>query len=152
MNGSLLRELRKTKGIGQVELANRVGVTQCMISQLELGCRNPRPDTLEAIAQELGSTVEALAGEPSAFVRLMRNCRGLLPAQLIAINEVVLQLKKCGSPADTKESAGTSTNTARDEILRSCVTCNSRCVKVAECEKCSSSFSNWTARNTSPVA
>lgn len=126
MNGKLLRELRKNKGIGQVELAKRVGVTQGMISQLELGCRNPLPNTLEAIARELGCTVDDLAGEPSAFVRLMRNCKGLLPAQLLAINEVVLQFRKLGSPAEEMGSRRAQTTNMPNAPLRyPCSVCGS---------------------------
>jgi transcriptional regulator with XRE-family HTH domain len=97
MDGKRLRELRKNKGIGQVELAERVGVTQGMISQLEVGSRNCAPDTLEAIARELNINVEQLSGEPAVIVRLVRNLKGLLPSQLLLINEVVLQFKR--SPA-----------------------------------------------------
>jgi transcriptional regulator with XRE-family HTH domain len=46
INGSKLRELRKYKGIGQAELAKRVGVTQSMISQLEKSTRNVLPETM----------------------------------------------------------------------------------------------------------
>jgi transcriptional regulator with XRE-family HTH domain len=94
MNGSKLRELRKVKGIGQEELAGRIGITQSMISQIELGHRTCNPDIIEAMARELAVPFEELAGESSAFARLIRNCKGLSPAQLLAINEVVLQFKR----------------------------------------------------------
>jgi len=93
-----------------VELAKRVGVSQSMISQLELGCRSCRPDTLEIIAEELRCSVEDLTGQPAVWIQFMRNCKRLSNAQLEAINEVVSQLIKC-SPAEQEEAASTSTNT-----------------------------------------
>lgn len=110
VDGNKLRELRLKEGIGQVDLANRVGVTQGMISQLETGCRNAQADTIEAIARELHCSYEDIAGEPPIWVTLMRNCKGLSQSQLKALNTVAVELAKCGSPADTTESAGTSTN------------------------------------------
>jgi transcriptional regulator with XRE-family HTH domain len=110
MHNKRIRELRKIKGIDQAELARRVGISQGAVSQLETGVRNCLPDTLEAIARELGCTFEELSGEPAPFVRLMRNAKGLLPLQLLLVNELVLQIKH-QPPADSSESAGTSTNT-----------------------------------------
>jgi len=114
VNGLNLRKLRQAVGIGQVELANRVGVTQGMISQLEVGTRSCRPDTLELIAAELRCSVEDLTGQPAVWISFMRNCKRLSHAQLEAINEVVLLLVKC-LPAEIIEAASTSTNTQRDE-------------------------------------
>jgi hypothetical protein len=53
---------------------------------------------------------ENLRTKPAPFVRLMRNAKGLLPSQLLLVNELVLQIKH-QPPADSSESAGTSTNT-----------------------------------------
>jgi predicted transcriptional regulator len=110
INGLNVRKLRQAVGIGQVELAKRVGVSQGMISQLEVGCRSCRPDTLEILAAELRCSVEDLTGQPAVWVQFMRNCKRLSNAQLAAVNEVVSQLVKC-SPADIIEAASTSTNT-----------------------------------------
>jgi predicted transcriptional regulator len=109
VNGLNLRKLRQAVGIGQVELAKRVGVTQGMISQLEVGTRSCRPDTLELIAAELRCSVEDLTGQPAVWISFMRNCKRLSHAQLEAINEVVFLLVKC-SPAEIIEAASTSTN------------------------------------------
>ena len=114
VNGLNLRKLRQSVGIGQVELAKRVGVTQGMISQLEVGTRSCRPDTLELIATELKCQVEDLTGQPAVWIQFMRNCKRLSHAQLEAINEVVSQLVNC-SPAEIKEAASSSTNTQRDQ-------------------------------------
>jgi transcriptional regulator with XRE-family HTH domain len=98
MDGKKLKELRRVVGIGQAELAKRVGVTQGMISQMEACARNCAPDTLESIARELKVNVAELVG-PDAIpmlVRLIRNCRGLNQSQLVALNEVVLCFKKGG--------------------------------------------------------
>ncbi len=105
VNGIKLRELRYKEGIGQAELSKRVGVSQGMISQLELGCRSCRPDTLEVIAAELKCSVEELTGFPSVWIQFMRNCKRLSNAQLEALNGVVSQLVKVGSPADDEVAA-----------------------------------------------
>lgn len=98
VNGTNLRKLRQSVGIGQVELAKRVGVSQGMISQLELGCRSCRPDTLEMIAAELRCSVEDLTGQSAVWIQFMRNCKRLSNAQLEAVNEVVSQLVKLVEP------------------------------------------------------
>jgi transcriptional regulator with XRE-family HTH domain len=109
VNSLNLKKLRQAVGIGQVELAKRIGVTQGMISQLENGCRSCRPDTLELLAAELRCSVEELSGKPAVWVSFMRNCKRLSEAQLCALNEIVLLI--IGSPAETLEAASTANNT-----------------------------------------
>jgi len=86
-----IRDIRRQAGIRQAELAERVGCSQAMISQMENGCRSALPDTLEAIARELQCSVEDITGEPSFYIQFMRNCKKLTQKQLIALNELVLQ-------------------------------------------------------------
>lgn len=57
---SPLRNLRKTRTIGQVELARVVGISQQTLSQFERGLLVPRFDVQARIAAILGSTPEAL--------------------------------------------------------------------------------------------
>lgn len=99
VNGDNLRKLRTAAGIGQMELSRRVGVTQGMISQLELGCRDCRPETLEKIAAELRCSVEDLAGKSALWVTFLRNCKQLSEAQLRALNEIAGLLAQKG-PVD----------------------------------------------------
>ena len=57
----MIRELRQKKGWTQTELARRAGVKQGVLSCIESGrTKNPRSDTLAAIASALGVSVERL--------------------------------------------------------------------------------------------
>ena len=57
----MIRELRQKKGWTQTELARRAGVKQGVLSCIESGrTKNPRSDTLAAIAAALGVSVEQL--------------------------------------------------------------------------------------------
>jgi transcriptional regulator with XRE-family HTH domain len=56
-----LKMLRRQAGLTQEELADRIGETQPYISELETGAvRNPRVETLLALADALGTTVDDL--------------------------------------------------------------------------------------------
>ena len=52
-----LTELRKARGIRQVDIARIVGVTQPVISELESGKTSPRLATLITYANALGMTI-----------------------------------------------------------------------------------------------
>lgn len=52
--GKLIRQLRKTEGLTQVELAERIGTTPQNLGQYERGIRIPKPTTLNRILSELG--------------------------------------------------------------------------------------------------
>ena len=60
--GERLRKLRKIKRMTQTELAELVGTSYVMISQYELGKRNPKQETLDKIASALNCTVDYLRG------------------------------------------------------------------------------------------
>jgi len=94
INSDKIKALRKAKKISQSELSKAVGVTQGMISQIEQGTRNVSADTIEQLAKILGCSVDELSkdGEPTPFVRLVRNCKSLTESQIIAVNHVVCAL------------------------------------------------------------
>ncbi len=48
-----VRHIRKTRGMSQQELAERAGVTQYTVSEIELGHRDPHPATLRKLAKAL---------------------------------------------------------------------------------------------------
>lgn len=55
--GARVRQLREWRGLSQEELAEKIGKDQNYISQLERGViRMPRPETLAALAEALGTT------------------------------------------------------------------------------------------------
>lgn len=57
---SRLRRAREAKGLSTRALAERVGVSPSLISQIELGKSNPSVGTLYAIAAELETSIDAL--------------------------------------------------------------------------------------------
>jgi len=53
--GQTIRELRKKKGMNQVELANACGIAQTSLSQIESGqTANPKSSTLKKLGLALG--------------------------------------------------------------------------------------------------
>jgi len=57
---SLLKAWRKWLGMGQVELANKAGVTQAQVANFENGKVIPRADTLLRLSNALGVSAELL--------------------------------------------------------------------------------------------
>ena len=67
-----LRAARERAKLTQQELANKVGVTDAYINQLETGAKgNPSLDILRRLAAALGIPVAALLGEAPAGKRSM---------------------------------------------------------------------------------
>jgi transcriptional regulator with XRE-family HTH domain len=48
-----LRELRRTAGLNQAQLAERLGITQSMVSKLEMGRSTPTTETIERLGAAL---------------------------------------------------------------------------------------------------
>lgn len=61
-----LLELRRARGLTQIELAQRSGVAQAEISRLERGAGNPTEKTLTALADELGGEWRLVPAEVQA--------------------------------------------------------------------------------------
>jgi len=59
----LLRELRLSLGYKQEQLARTARLTQPELSQIELGRRDPSPQTAERIARILGTSTKELFPE-----------------------------------------------------------------------------------------
>jgi transcriptional regulator with XRE-family HTH domain len=94
MSGVKIRAMRKARNIKQSELAERVGVTQSFISQVELRGASCHAKTLKAIARALRCKVEDLTGVPEEYEAFIQNCKGLSSEQLLALNEVALLFKQ----------------------------------------------------------
>lgn len=60
--GERLKELRLEKGIGQIELAAKIGVSKGIISLWEQGKREPTLSSLVAIADYFSITIDYLIG------------------------------------------------------------------------------------------
>ena len=77
--GKNLRYYRKARGITSAKLAEKVGVTEASISNYERGLRYPNYETLEAIADELNVSINALFGkeetvdELDGFLEYLKN-------------------------------------------------------------------------------
>lgn len=61
-----VRARRKACGLTQVQLAARVGCDQTMVSAIELGTATPSLKLAQALANELGATLNDLFGEAVA--------------------------------------------------------------------------------------
>ena len=57
-----LKELRIEKGVGQVELAEKIGVSKGIISLWENNKREPTLTSLIALAKYFGVSLDALVG------------------------------------------------------------------------------------------
>jgi transcriptional regulator with XRE-family HTH domain len=62
-----LRHIRTMRGMNQVELAKASGVAQNTISEIELGKRQARPETLKKLAEALGVEIGAFFKPGQAF-------------------------------------------------------------------------------------
>jgi DNA-binding XRE family transcriptional regulator len=58
-----LREVRKTRGLTQQQLADQIGSPQCTVARLEGEKHEPSLRVALGIARALDSTVEVLFGE-----------------------------------------------------------------------------------------
>lgn len=55
-----LKKIRKLKGLTQVDLAKKAGITQTSYSQIENGLNKPRKETLERIARALDIPIDVI--------------------------------------------------------------------------------------------
>ena len=60
--GTKLKELRKEKGLGQIKLAEILGVSKSIISLWEIGTCEPTLSKLIEIAKFFGVSIDYLAG------------------------------------------------------------------------------------------
>ena len=66
--GGRVKELRKKRGMKQVELAKVSGITQATICRIETGeVHQPRPEVLLKIARALGVPVDYLLDEAKSL-------------------------------------------------------------------------------------
>jgi transcriptional regulator with XRE-family HTH domain len=77
--GRKVRELRDTRGLSLKSLADRAGVSESFVSQVERGVANPSVASLRRLAEALGASVGALfEGPPSKGRVVRRHERGRL--------------------------------------------------------------------------
>lgn len=95
--GDRLKTARLNKGMSQKELADAMEMKQASISQFESGQRLPTPANIKKLATILDVPANDLAGESEGKFEesmLMRNIKGLSPATLKKINDIVEVYKK----------------------------------------------------------
>ena len=56
--GARIKELRKSRGLSQNELSERIGIDAKHLSRIEVGNSYPSLDTLERISQALGVEIK----------------------------------------------------------------------------------------------
>lgn len=60
--GKALKELRKDKGMSQMELAQAAGITRETVGRIEQGVSYPRTDTVRKLCAALGCDPNGLYG------------------------------------------------------------------------------------------
>lgn len=85
---SRLTELRKLKGISQIELARELNVNQNTISRWEKGERDPNPDMLKTIAAYFNVSVDYLLGEdaPPQNKKIPKDLKKILEEEEVTLN------------------------------------------------------------------
>lgn len=85
---SRLTELRKLKGISQIELAKILNVNQNTISRWEKGERDPNPDMLKNIAAYFNVSVDYLLGEdnPPTNKKIPKDLKKILEDEEVTLN------------------------------------------------------------------
>lgn len=61
--GQMLRQMRSARGLSQLELANRAGLSENAISAFERAERFPRATTIDALSSALETDVDTLLGD-----------------------------------------------------------------------------------------
>ncbi len=82
--GRKIRILRKTRGLTQEQLAEKLRITRATISNYEIGRRSPHIKELEEIAEVLGVNLEYFGFGGSAAVDLIARAKVLFESDLPA--------------------------------------------------------------------
>lgn len=89
--GKTIAELRKKQDLTQVELAERVGVSQSYLARWERGHAQPRPKALEKLAEALNVTVEELVTGGSAQLEV---ALGVSDGELVSLLQELQRLNE----------------------------------------------------------
>lgn len=97
--GRLIQHYRTLKGLNQLELADKIGMSQTAISQFEKDQRRPTPNVLKKIAQALDISENQLSDSDFGELNkeaLFRNVNQLSPEaieKLKDLSEYFLKLR-----------------------------------------------------------
>ena len=86
-----LRDLRKAKGLTQIQVAEIVGGSKAMISSYELGTRYPPYDVLVKLARLYGVSTDYLLGVKNNY---SLDAQGLTPEQFSLLRSLIDELKR----------------------------------------------------------
>lgn len=64
--GENIRRIREARGLNQRQLADRVGIAQPWVCQIERGTKNPSLQVSKLIAEVLGCTLDDLLADTPA--------------------------------------------------------------------------------------
>lgn len=85
--GKKIRILRRTRGLTQEQLADKLNIKRATISNYEIGRRSPHIKELEAIAEALGVNLEYFGFGGSAAVDLVARAKVLFEDDGITAEE-----------------------------------------------------------------
>lgn len=85
--GKKIKILRKTRGLTQQQLADKLNVKRATISNYEIGRRSPHIKELEVIAEALGVNLEYFGFGGSAAVDLVARAKVLFEDESITAEE-----------------------------------------------------------------
>lgn len=104
--GKRIIEMARSKGVRQAQIAQKLGISQQTVSQWARG-GSPTPDRLPALAELLGTTVDALlageevptatSDEPSTIARLLaivESQQSIIKTQADSINNMSKNTKQ----------------------------------------------------------
>lgn len=80
-----ISQIRKSKNISQIELAEATGVKQATISRIEKGVNKPSLDVIERIAEALNVYIIELFDVPELESRLLQRFREASPKRRAAL-------------------------------------------------------------------
>lgn len=78
-----IKILRKSRGLTQQQLADRLNVKRATISNYEIGRRSPHLKELEAIAEALGVSLDHFGVGGDDVVDLIARARGIFESETI---------------------------------------------------------------------
>ena len=85
--GLKIKALRKSRGLTQDQLADRLGVRRATISNYEIGRRTPHLSDLRKLAEALGTTMEYFAVQGEDVHNLIARARMLFENEGIPASE-----------------------------------------------------------------
>lgn len=98
--GDRIRQLRKSQGVKQTELADAIGVTFTVISNIERGYSAPKPFMVERIAEFFNVPTDYIMG------RTNTRFRGMRPISVVSERLSALMKQEGVSPEDLSEESG----------------------------------------------